>query len=102
MPQVTYITPDGEQVTVEARRGDLMTLAVKHGVAGIEGNCGGVCACGTCHVQVDESWFEKAGPASDDELGVLEFEDSAGPTSRLSCQIKLTAELDGIVVRVVG
>ena len=102
MPRVTYTTPGGEEITVEARRGDLMSLAVEHNITGIEGDCGGVGSCGTCHVHVDEAWFDKTGPPGENEAGVLEFEDSAAPTSRLSCQIKLTQELDGLVVRVVG
>lgn len=102
MPKVTYITPDGESVVVEAAKGNLMTTAVDNQVDGIDGDCGGVCSCATCHVHVDPAWIDKVGPAGEAEKGMLELEDNVSETSRLGCQIKLTPELDGLVVRVVG
>ena len=102
MPKVTYITPDGETVIVENAEGTLMSAAVANQVDGIDGDCGGVCSCATCHVHIDPAWAEKVGPAVDFEDDMLEFEDERGETSRLGCQVNLTPELDGLLVRVVG
>lgn len=77
-----------------------MSIAVEQGVAGIEGDCGGVCSCGTCHVRVDPQWLEKTGPATDEEREVLDYEEGAESNSRLACQIEISPELDGLVVRV--
>jgi len=100
MPKVTYITPDGGEVVVENAEGNLMTAAVENNVAGIDGDCGGLASCATCHVHVDPAWAEKVGPADDIESGMLEFEDNVSETSRLGCQVKLTPELQGLIVRV--
>ena len=100
MPKVTYITTAGEEITVENAEGNLMSVAVANGIVGIDGDCGGVCSCATCHVHVDPQWVEKVGPATDMETGMLEFEDNAAENSRLGCQVELTPELDGLVVRV--
>lgn len=102
MPKVTYITPAGDEVVVENAEGNLMAAAVANNVAGIDGDCGGVCSCATCHVHVDAAWADKVGPANSAEEGMLELEDNVSETSRLGCQVKLTHELDGLVVRVVG
>ncbi len=102
MPKVTYITPEGERVVVEQAEGTLMSAAVENQVSGIDGDCGGVCSCATCHVHVDEAWTDKVGPAGEGEKGLLELEDGVEENSRLGCQVKLTPELDGLVVRVVG
>ena len=101
MPTITYITAAGDRVPVEAQDGTLMTAAVDADVEGIEGACGGVCSCATCHVHVDPAWTEKVGPPSDAELDLLEFEDRFDATrSRLGCQVNVTPELDGLVVTV--
>ncbi|QDT68505.1 Putidaredoxin [Planctomycetes bacterium MalM25] len=102
MPKVTYITPSGEEKVVADAQGNLMTAAVANQVEGIDGDCGGVCSCATCHVHIDPEWAERVGSATDIETGMLELEDSAGENSRLGCQVELTPELDGLVVRVVG
>ena len=102
MPKITFITPAGDHRVIEQAEGTLMSVAVAHQVPGIDGDCGGVCSCGTCHVQVDPAWYDKVGPAVAGEQGLLDLEDKVGPTSRLGCQVKLTPELDGLVVRVVG
>src|SRR5690606_107213 len=99
-PKITYITPDGEVRVVKNATGTLMSAAVENQVEGIDGDCGGVCSCATCHVHIDSAWAEKTGPASEAEQGMLELEDEASETSRLGCQVKLTPELDGLVVRV--
>ncbi len=102
MPNVTYITPAGETRVIENAEGTLMSAAVANQVEGIDGDCGGVCSCATCHVHVDPAWTDKVGPATPAEEGMLELEDEATPASRLGCQVPLTPELDGLVVRVVG
>jgi 2Fe-2S ferredoxin len=100
--RITYITPDGEEVVVEASSGSLMTAAVQNQVTGIEGECGGVCCCGTCHIHVDAAWVDRVGPAGDEEADLLELDDKVTGTSRLGCQIPIRPELDGLKVRVVG
>ncbi len=101
MPKVTYVAFDGTAHEVEAPVGStVMENAIKHMVPGIEAECGGACACATCHVYVDEAWFEKVGEPAPMEEDMLDFAFEVKPTSRLSCQIKITADLDGLVVRV--
>jgi 2Fe-2S ferredoxin len=100
--RITYVTPDGEVVIVEAAQGSLMTAAVQNQVKGIDGECGGVCSCGTCHVHVDPEWLERVGPPNDTEVEMLELDDHMTPASRLGCQVPIRPELDGLKVRVVG
>jgi len=100
MPKITYIEHSGTEHVVEAPAGQtVMEAAVKHAVPGIDADCGGACACATCHVYVDPDWQAKTGEASSMEASMLDFAENVEPNSRLSCQIKLTAELDGLVVR---
>jgi 2Fe-2S ferredoxin len=101
MPKVTYIAFDGGERTVDVAEGlSAMEAAVQNGVAGIDGDCGGATACGTCHVYVDPAWTARTGgPASETEKDMLEFADNRQPNSRLSCQIKVTSDLDGLVLR---
>lgn len=99
MPKVTFVDPDGTRRAVEAPLGwTVMEAAVKNDVPGIEAECGGACACATCHVYVDEAWMEAVGPAEPMEADMLDFASDLRPNSRLSCQIKLAPELDGLVV----
>ena len=99
MPKVTYIAFDGDETIVDAKEGmSVMQSAVNNGVDGIVAECGGACSCATCHVYVDEAWFEKLPETQAMEKEMLDFVMSPQPTSRLSCQIKVTAELDGLVV----
>lgn len=101
MVTVTFIQSNGDEKTVETPEGStVMEAAVKNGVGGILAECGGACTCATCHVYVDEAWAAKVGGASGDEEEMLALAVDPGPTSRLSCQIALSAELDGLVVRV--
>ena len=101
MPKITYVTFDGVSHTVEAAVGStVMENAVRNSVPGIEAECGGACACATCHVYVDEAWTAKTGSPEPMEEDMLDFAFEVKPTSRLSCQIKVTPELDGLVVRV--
>ena len=102
MPHVIYIQPGGESQTVDVAPGtSLMTAAVKHGVEGIIGECGGVCMCATCHVYVREDFLDKLPPILDTEEAVLEVTNAERlPNSRLSCQIKMTEALDGLTVTI--
>jgi 2Fe-2S ferredoxin len=100
MTKITYIEFDGTEHTVEVRNGlTVMEGAIKNNVPGIDADCGGACACATCHVYVDEAWREKTGTASAMEESMLDFAQNVEPNSRLSCQIKVTDQLDGLVVR---
>ena len=101
MARITFIQKDGTERVVEAEPGmTVMEAAVKNGVAGIAAECGGACACATCHVYVDDAWAEKTGTASVMEESMLDFAFDVRPSSRLSCQIKVTDALDGLVVRI--
>ncbi len=101
MAKITFLQPDGENHVVEAASGvTVMEAAKLNSVLGIEAVCGGACACATCHVYVDEAWREKAGTASGMEQDMLDFAFDVRDESRLSCQIKVTDTLDGLVVRV--
>lgn len=75
-----------------------MEAAVSNGVPGIDADCGGSCACATCHVIVDEAWFSRLPERSETERDMLEFAVDPKPTSRLACQISVTADLDGLIV----
>ena len=100
MPKVTFIEHDGTPHEVEAVAGQsLMRAAVDHGVPGIDADCGGQCACATCHVYVDPQWYERTGARSDMEQSMLGFAAVTQDNSRLSCQVVVSDALDGIVVR---
>lgn len=101
MPKVTYTQPDGEAIDVDVPVGtSIMDAARKNGVEGIVAECGGACSCATCHVYVAESWLGKIDPMSDTEDSMLEFAEDRRPNSRLSCQIIMREDLDGIAVEV--
>ena len=101
MAKITYIAHDGTKFEVDAENGTtVMENAIKNSVPGIEAECGGACACATCHVYVDEAWAEKAGSPEAMEEDMLDFAFEVQPTSRLSCQIKVSDALDGLVVKV--
>lgn len=101
MAKVTFKQSDGSEQTVEAKAGlTLMEAAKTNLVPGIEAECGGACACATCHVYVDDAWIEKTGKPSDMEEDMLDFAFDVRETSRLSCQIKLSDDLDGLIVEV--
>ena len=100
MPAITFIKRDGAEVTIDARDGQsVMEVGRDHNL-GIEGTCGGELACATCHVIVDGGWFDKTGARSEDEDDMLELAFNVEATSRLGCQIKMGAELDGLKVRI--
>jgi ferredoxin, 2Fe-2S len=100
MGRVTYIEFDGTPHTIELEDGaSLMSGAVSNGIPGIDADCGGNCACATCHVHVDAKWTAEIGPpASESESELLQLAPDVRPDSRLSCQISMRAELDGVVV----
>ena len=103
MPTVYFATLDDETVAVAGEVGDtVMELARAEGIDGIDAECGGGCACATCHVHVDPAWMPVVGPPDEIERDMLEFDGAVAPTSRLSCRIELTGELDGLRVKVVG
>ena len=100
MAKITYIQFDGTENVVDVKPGlSVMEGAVKNNVRGIDADCGGACACATCHCYVDEAWQAKTGTKSAMEESMLDFAENVEPNSRLSCQIKVTEELDGLVVR---
>lgn len=99
MIKVTYIESDGTSRDVNVEEGvNLMDAALDNMVPGIDGDCGGVCACATCHVHVESSWIDKLTPMDETEDAMLELTDDRNESSRLCCQIKATPELDGLIV----
>ena len=100
MVKVTFVEHDGTVHEADAEPGlTVMEAAVKSGVPGIDADCGGACACATCHVYVEGDWPTKTGSPSPMEESMLDFASEREDSSRLSCQIKLSAELDGLKVR---
>ena len=100
MVKITFIDSAGQSRSVDAEDGaTVMETAVRNGVPEIEAECGGACACATCHVYVDPEWVARTGKAEPMEEDMLDFAFEIQPTSRLSCQIKVKPQLDGLVVR---
>jgi 2Fe-2S ferredoxin len=107
MPKMTFVMPDGTQREVDAPLGlSVMEIAQKHRIDQIEGACGGAMACATCHVYVRPDWWEKCFEDGDarsvEEEDMLDLAFDVRPRSRLSCQIRMTPELDGLVVALPG
>ncbi|MGV8936758.1 MAG: 2Fe-2S iron-sulfur cluster-binding protein [Allorhizobium sp.] len=101
MTKLTIVAFDGTRFDLDAAEGStVMENAVRNSVPGIEAECGGACACATCHVYVDDAWTTAVGEPSAMEEDMLDFAVDIRPTSRLSCQIKISAALDGLVVHV--
>src|SRR5688500_6892871 len=101
MAKITYIQHNGASQTVEAQSGmTVMEVAVKNMVPGIDADCGGACACATCHVYVEPDWMEQVGPRNEMEEDMLDFAFDVRDNSRLSCQIKITDALDELTVKV--
>lgn len=99
MPHIIFISANGTAETVEGPVGQsVMEVAKRHGIDGIVGECGGSCACATCHVHVAPEWREAVGPPLPDEKDMLDFVSDRQEGSRLSCQIRLREALDGLVV----
>jgi 2Fe-2S ferredoxin len=100
MARITYIEHNGKEHVVEVQSGlSIMEGAVKNMVPGIDADCGGACACATCHVYVDDAFLKKTGEKDAMEESMLDFAEDVKPESRLSCQIEVTDELDGLIVR---
>jgi ferredoxin, 2Fe-2S len=101
MPKVTYIAPDHTEQTIDVPTGhSVMEGAVKNGVPGIDADCGGACACATCHVFVSSQWRDRLPPPSEIESAMVECADNVSEDSRLSCQIFMTPDLDGLTVSI--
>ena len=101
MAKITYIEHNGNEHTLDVDNGlTVMEGAVRNMVPGIDADCGGACACATCHVYVDANWTAKTGPREAMEDSMLDFAEGVEANSRLSCQIKVTDELDGLIVRI--
>src|SRR5438876_11602459 len=101
MAKIHFVDHHGETRIIEVENGaTVMENAIRHAVPGIEAECGGACACATCHVYVDEAFIEAVGSPEAMEEDMLDFAYDVRPNSRLSCQIKVRDELDGLVVRV--
>lgn len=100
MPRATFISSDGTAHTLDIADGEsLMEAARAAGISEILAECGGACACATCHVHVDPDWMGAVNRPSDGELGLLDYVAEPGPNARLSCQIIMGPGLDGIIVR---
>ena len=101
MAKITFIQPDGTKQTVTAENGmTVMEAAKRDVISGIEAECGGACACATCHIYIDADWTAKTGKPAAMEEDMLDFAFDVRPESRLCCQIKVSDALDGLVVRV--
>ena len=100
MAKVTYIEHSGKSHTIEVPNGlSLMEGAVQNNISGIDADCGGSCACATCHVYVNEKWFDKLPNKEDAEEDMLDLAFEPKKNSRLACQITVTDNLDGVVVK---
>ena len=102
MLRITFITANGERIAAEAADGDSLLDVAQIADMPLEGTCEGQMACSTCHVIVGKDWFDKLPPASEDEEDMLDLAAGVTRTSRLACQITLTAALDGLEVRIPG
>jgi ferredoxin, 2Fe-2S len=101
MPKIVFIEPVGARREIDAPIGiTLMEVARQHGIQGVVAQCGGACACATCHVYIDPAWLAKLEPREDMEEGMLETAWEPRENSRLSCQVHVTADLDGMQVTV--
>ena len=99
MPKITYIEHNGKSHEIEVANGlSVMEGAVQNNILGIDADCGGSCACATCHVYVDEKWLNKLSKKEDSEQDMLDMAFEPNKFSRLSCQITVTDELDGLTV----
>ncbi|MGD9662083.1 MAG: 2Fe-2S iron-sulfur cluster-binding protein [Porticoccaceae bacterium] len=100
MPTVTFISHDGNAQEVHTEPGtSVMQAAVDNMIDGILGDCGGSCSCATCHCYVDEAWIDKLNPPSDMEKDLLTCVQEPAENSRLSCQISVTDDLDGLIIK---
>ena len=101
MAKITFVEEAGGRHVIDVDIGQsVMEAAKRNGVPGIRADCGGACACATCHVYVEEDWLERTGTPDGMEEDLLEAADNVRASSRLSCQIKVTAQLDGLTLRI--
>ena len=101
MAKIKYIEKDGTEHIVDVPNGlSVMEGSHRFTIPGIDGDCGGACACATCHVYVEEGWFDRLEPMEELEKDMLDFAFDVRENSRLSCQIKVSDEVEGLVVRV--
>ncbi|MDH4073612.1 MAG: 2Fe-2S iron-sulfur cluster-binding protein [Gammaproteobacteria bacterium] len=101
MPRIIFITPDGERHEVKAENGySVMEAAINNNIDGIVAECGGACACATCHSYIDEAWLDKMPPMDDMEDSMLDAAYERRNTSRLTCQLEINDAWDGLVVHV--
>ena len=101
MPVINFRLADGSELAAEGEVGtSVMLLARRHELSGILAECGGSCCCATCHVHIDESWIDRLEEMEEDERDTLEFAEDVDSFSRLSCQLKITEKLDGLIVHV--
>ena len=99
MPRITFIEQNGTARTVDGETGStVMETAIRNAVPGIEAECGGACACATCHIYVGDEWLPTVGQPAPMEEDMLDFAFDVRPNSRLSCQIKITDAMDGLSV----
>lgn len=100
MAKITYIECNGREHVVDVAPGMSVMLGAKNnGIPGIDADCGGGCSCATCHVYVDPAWQARVGERNPIESATIDFAENVQPNSRLSCQIKVTVDLDGLIVR---
>ena len=100
MAKIKYVEHDGTEHVIDVKTGlSVMEGAVKNNIPGIDADCGGACACATCHVYVDDAWRDKTGSKSAMEESMLDFAENVEENSRLSCQIKVGDALEGLIVR---
>ena len=100
MPKITFVEADGTRIDTDASVGEsVMSVAVNNSIDAILAECGGACACATCHCYVDPEWSNKTGEAGDTEKAMLECVIEPNDTSRLACQVYVTEELDGLVIQ---
>jgi len=100
MPKITYIEHTGKSHSVEVPKElSVMEGAIQNNIPGIDADCGGSCACATCHVYVDEKWFNKLKKKDENEEDMLDMAYQPNKFSRLSCQLVVSDELDGLIVR---
>jgi len=101
MTRLTFITHEGDRYHVDAEIGrSVMEAAVRNGVPGIRADCGGACACATCHVYIDPAWTDRVGERGEMEDAMIEIAPEVRPNSRLSCQIPVTSMLDGLTMHI--
>ncbi|MDT8923412.1 2Fe-2S iron-sulfur cluster-binding protein [Pseudomonas taiwanensis] len=101
MVKITFVQPDGSSVEVDAKvGGTVMEAAVSNMVKGIDADCGGACACATCHVYISDEWKDKLQAAEVMESDMLEYAHEPDESSRLSCQLRITPDMEGLVIRV--